>query len=130
MNFIQHKAGNVQAVLGPDLSREDLIETGIGIVHDPLGGGSNLGPLIERRCLFHHAPRHIKNDRCLLPVCRCTVHFCRRLPIGIEEVKRYRCSQLRFSILLADLDIGCPELPVAVLIHDPEDVPNDLLLPR
>ena len=130
MDLVQHEAGNVQAVLGPDLCGKDLIETGIGVVHDPLGGRSNLGSLIERRCLFHHAPRHIENNRCLLPVCCCAIHFCRRLPIGIEKVKRHRCGQLRFSILLADLDVGRPELPVTVLIDDSKNVPDDLLLPR
>ena len=34
-----------------------------------------------------------------------------------------------FSILLWDLHIGCPELPRSVLFHDPEHIPDDLLLP-
>ena len=117
-------------MLGPDLSRQHLIETGIAVVHDSLGGGSNLGAFIQRRSLFHHAPGDIENDGCLLPIGRSAVHFGCGLVISIEQIQSDRGRELGLSVFLSDLHIGSTELPVTVLIHDPEDVPDDLFLPR
>ena len=44
--------------------------------------------------------------------------------------RRDQCVDIQlFSIFLWDLHIGCPKLPRAVLLHDPEHIPDDLLLP-
>ena len=117
-------------MLGPDLRRQHLIKPGVAVVHDPLGGSSDLGTLIQRRGLLHHAPGNIENDRRLLPIGRSAVHFGGRLVISVEQVQSDRGRQLGLSVFLSNLHIGSTELPMTILIHDPEDVPDDLFLPR
>jgi hypothetical protein len=66
----------------------------------------------------------IKNDRCLLTICGSTIDFCGWFVVRIQQVQGNCGSKLRLSILLANLDVGCPELPVSIGLYDPERDPG------
>ena len=75
MKLIQYQTGHIQAMLGPDLCRQDLIKTDVGVIHQALGCCHDLRAFQERRGHFHHALGYIKDNTRLLPVrCR-AVHL-------------------------------------------------------
>ena len=45
VDLIKDEAGNIQTMLGAGLSGQHLIEPGIPVIDDPLGGCRNLRPL-------------------------------------------------------------------------------------
>ena len=128
--LIQDEAGHIQTVLRTNFSRQDLVESRVAIVHNTFGGCHDLAPLQQCRSHLHHLMSNIKNDGCLLTVCRSTIHFSRRFVIGKQQIQSHRCGKLGFTVLLTDFDIRRAELTVAALIHDTKHIPDDLLLPR
>ena len=130
MDFIQNKAGHIQAVFRAYLCGKHLIKPGVAVVDDAFGRRHDLAPLEQCRGHLHHLVGHIENDGRLLAVGGSTVDFGRRFIICKQQIQRNGGCKLALSILLADLHICRAELAVSVLIHDAEHIPDDLLLPR
>ena len=129
MQLIQTQSTHVQAVLGANFSGKYLIESGIGVIHDPLRRSHDLAPLQQAGRHFHHAFGHIKNNGSLLPVCCRSIYFWRSLSVCIQHIKGNRRSQLALSILLGYFNIGCTELSGPVRLYNAEQVTDDLFLP-
>ena len=72
---------------------------------------------------------HIEHDGCLVAVTGRAVDLRRLLVVSVEQIQSHGSGQLRLALFLGYLHIGGEELPLAVLLHDAEDVPDDLLLP-
>ena len=116
-------------MLGAGLCRKHLVVAVVAVVHDAFLGGGDLGAAHEGWGHLHHLLCHIKNDGCLVAVTSCAVDLRRLLIVSVEQIQSHRSRQLRLALFLGYLHISSEELPFAVLLHDAEDVPDDLLLP-
>ena len=129
VQFIEHHAVGVEAVLVADIGRKHLVDTARWLINEPLLGIQYLDPFGECRTHPHHVSRHIENDGCLLTVGGTAVDLGAFLSVTAGEQKRHGSGKFRFALLLGDLDVGGVELPIAVGLEDTENVPDDLLLP-
>ena len=127
--LVKHQAGHVQTMLGAGLRRKHLVVAVVAVVDDAFLGGGDLGSAHEGRGHLHHLLRHIEHNGRLVAVAGRAVDLCRLLVVSVEQIQSHRRRQLRLALLLGYLHIGRQELALAVLLHDAEDVPHDLLLP-
>ena len=111
------------------LRRKHLIKTVQRLVDQTLLRQYRLNPRLQRRTLLHHAAGHIKHNGSLLPVGSAPVHLPAVFHIPAGKQKRHRSRQLRLPLLLRNLHISRIKLPVSVGLHDPKQIPYDLLLP-
>ena len=73
--------------------------------------------------------RNIKDDGRLLPIRSCTVDLCRRFAVCVKEIQGNGGSKLLLPVLPPDLDVGCPELALSIVLHNSKEIPDDLFLP-
>ena len=129
MKLIEHHAVDVEAVLGISLGRQDLVETVGGSIHHPLLGCEDFHPLIECRTHPHHIGGNLKDNACLLTICRTSIDFSSFLAVSATKKESDCCGKLRLALFLRNFNVGCVELTVAVFLDDAEKVTDDSLLP-
>lgn len=94
MQFIKHNSMNVESMLAVRLRRQYLIK-GIGRqINNPLLGCQDLHTLVQSRTHPDHISGNLKNNGCLLPVCRTAINFCTFFPIPAGQQKCNRCRKL------------------------------------
>ena len=121
---------DIQPVLRISLRRQHLVKTVGRLIHQPLHRHHRLNPPLQRRALLHHVHRHVKHNGSLLPVRSTAVNLRAPLIVPAGHVNSHPCRQLRLPVLLRNLHISRIILPEPVLLHRPEHIPDDCLLPR
>ena len=120
---------DVVAIFAGHFRGQRLIDASVGQVDQPLLRFDNIDALLQKVGVEHHVLRNIKYDAGLCTVVGTAIDFCALLVVGTEHIECNGGGQLTFSIFLAQFDVGSVELPVAVLLDDAEQIPDNLLLP-
>ncbi|GFI30218.1 hypothetical protein IMSAGC013_01606 [Lachnospiraceae bacterium] len=130
VQLVKNNRMDIQPVFRISLRRQHLVKTVGRLIHQPLHRHHRLDPPLQRRALLHHVHRHIKHNRSLLPVRSAPIHLRAPLIVPTSHIKRHPRRQLRLPVLLRNLHISRIILPKPVLLHRPEHIPDDRLLPR
>ena len=129
VQFVEHHAVGVEAVLVAHIGREHLVDTARWLINEPLLGIQYLDPLGERCTHPHHVSRHIEYNGRLLTVGSTAIDLGSFLTVTAGKQERHRSGKLGLTLFFRNLDVGSIELPIAVGLENAEDVPNDLFLP-
>ena len=129
VQFVEHHAVGVEAVLVAHIGREHLVDTARWLINEPLLGIQYLDPLGERCTHPHHVSRHIEYNGRLLTVGSTAIDLGSFLTVTAGKQERHRSGKLGLALFLGYLNVGSVELPVAVWLEYTEDIPDNLLLP-
>ena len=85
VQFVEHDAVDVEAMLRVGLRRQHLVEAVGGLVDDPLLGSEDLHAARERRTHSHHVSGHVEYDGGLLAVGSAAIHLGAFLAVTAAE---------------------------------------------